>query len=87
MFDTPNGGFFYSYIVVLGHYSRVILYRILVLTSISEVYWNLLSSRAWLDTQKEWIMVDMEVADTHLRSVDYPQWLSHYFFTYSEVVL
>ena len=25
MFDTPNGGFFYSYIVVLWHYSRVIL--------------------------------------------------------------
>ena len=29
MFDTPNGGFFYSYIVVLGHYSRVILCLVL----------------------------------------------------------
>ena len=73
--------------MVLGHYSRVILYRILVLTSVSEVNWNLLSSRAWLDIRKEWIMVDMEIVDTHLRSVDCPKWPSHYSFTYSEGVL
>ena len=38
MFDTPNGGFFYSYIVVLGHYSRVILCLVF------GVCWNLLQS-------------------------------------------
>ena len=49
MFDTPNGGFFYSYIVVLGHYSRVILCLVF------GVCWNL-SQSLWKHSQslQEW---------------------------------